>query len=120
MTRDNFANFIKKNLFLKLVLLMFFFYDDEDPKSDNISFSIPNNISTYLLTLYLLVLRMHELMFGKPCAFCFELQVLIAILYCNPPLLFAILEKLQESVPNASIAQHFIKQWIHDTDCFMG
>ncbi|XP_045784073.1 importin-7 [Maniola jurtina] len=48
------------------------------------------------------------------------LQVLIAILYCNPHLLFTILESLQESVPNASITQHFIKQWIHDTDCFMG
>ncbi|XP_038216767.1 importin-7 isoform X1 [Zerene cesonia] len=48
------------------------------------------------------------------------LQVLIAILYCNPHLLFNILMKLQESVPNASITQHFIKQWIHDTDCFMG
>ncbi|XP_026331867.1 importin-7 isoform X2 [Hyposmocoma kahamanoa] len=48
------------------------------------------------------------------------LQVLIAILYCNPPLLFTILNKLQESVPNASITEHFIKQWIHDTDCFMG
>ncbi|XP_035455973.1 importin-7 isoform X2 [Spodoptera frugiperda] len=48
------------------------------------------------------------------------LQVLIAILYCNPQLLFTILDKLQESVPNASITQHFLKQWIHDTDCFMG
>nr|XP_034824409.1 importin-7-like [Maniola hyperantus] len=48
------------------------------------------------------------------------LQVLIAILYCNPHLLFTILDSLQESVPNASITQHFIKQWIHDTDCFMG
>ncbi|XP_053624286.1 importin-7 [Plodia interpunctella] len=48
------------------------------------------------------------------------LQVLIAILYCNPHLLFSILDKLQESVPNASITQHFMKQWIHDTDCFMG
>ncbi|XP_034839761.1 importin-7-like isoform X1 [Maniola hyperantus] len=48
------------------------------------------------------------------------LQVLIAILYCNPHLLFTILNSLQESVPNASITQHFIKQWIHDTDCFMG
>lgn len=48
------------------------------------------------------------------------LQVLIAILYCNPHLLFTILESLQQSVPNASITQHFIKQWIHDTDCFMG
>ncbi|XP_048004501.1 importin-7 [Leguminivora glycinivorella] len=48
------------------------------------------------------------------------LQVLIAILYCNPVLLFTILDKLQQAVPNASITQHFIKQWIHDTDCFMG
>lgn len=48
------------------------------------------------------------------------LQVLIAILYCNPQLLFTILDKLQEAVQNASITQHFIKQWIHDTDCFMG
>ncbi|XP_021185790.2 importin-7 isoform X1 [Helicoverpa armigera] len=48
------------------------------------------------------------------------LQVLIAILYCNPHLLLTILDKLQESVPNASITQHFLKQWIHDTDCFMG
>ncbi|XP_004932830.1 importin-7 isoform X2 [Bombyx mandarina] len=48
------------------------------------------------------------------------LQVLIAILYSNPQLLFSILDKLQEAVPNASITQHFIKQWIHDTDCFMG
>ncbi|VVC86130.1 unnamed protein product [Leptidea sinapis] len=48
------------------------------------------------------------------------LQVLIAILYCNPHLLFTILMQLQESVPNASITQHFIKQWIHDTDSLMG
>ncbi|XP_072930858.1 importin-7 [Epargyreus clarus] len=48
------------------------------------------------------------------------LQVLIAVLYYNPHLLFTILNKLQESVPNASITQHFIKQWIHDIDCFMG
>lgn len=48
------------------------------------------------------------------------LQVLIAVLYYNPHLLFSILDKLQESVPNASITQHFIKQWIHDIDCFIG
>ncbi|XP_059055104.1 importin-7 [Achroia grisella] len=48
------------------------------------------------------------------------LQVLIAILYCNPHLLFTIFDKLQESVPNASITQHFMNQWIHDIDCFMG
>uniref|UniRef100_S4PBC1 Importin-7 n=4 Tax=Pararge aegeria TaxID=116150 RepID=S4PBC1_9NEOP len=48
------------------------------------------------------------------------LQVLIAIMYCNPHLLFTILDSLQESVPNASITQHFLKQWVHDIDCFMG
>ncbi|XP_068617369.1 importin-7 [Battus philenor] len=48
------------------------------------------------------------------------LQVLIAILYCNPHLLFTILNKLQESFPHASIIQHFIKRWILDTDCFLG
>ncbi|KOB51922.1 Importin-7 [Operophtera brumata] len=48
------------------------------------------------------------------------LQVLIAIMYCNQHLLFTILDNLQESVPNISIIQHFIKQWIHDIECFMG
>ncbi|XP_052745719.1 importin-7-like [Bicyclus anynana] len=48
------------------------------------------------------------------------LQVLIAIVYCNPHLLFTILNSLQESFPNASITQHFIEQWIHDADIFMG
>ncbi|XP_017783558.1 PREDICTED: importin-7 [Nicrophorus vespilloides] len=42
------------------------------------------------------------------------LQVLIAALYYSPQLLFSILEKL----PN--FTSHFIKQWIHDTDCFLG
>ncbi|KAJ2954128.1 hypothetical protein O0L34_g2350 [Tuta absoluta] len=48
------------------------------------------------------------------------LQVLIAILYCNPHLLFTILNKLQESVLGASITEHFIKQWISDIDCLVG
>lgn len=42
------------------------------------------------------------------------LQVLIAALYYNPPLLFSILEKMPDFI------NHFIKQWIHDTDCFLG
>lgn len=48
------------------------------------------------------------------------LQVLIAILYCNANLLFNIIGKLQESVPNASITTHFMKQWINDVDYFLG
>lgn len=49
------------------------------------------------------------------------LQVVIAALYYNPQLLFETMEKLQLSVPpTESIASHFIKQWIHDTDCFLG
>lgn len=42
------------------------------------------------------------------------LQVLIAALYYSPTLLFSVLEKL----PDFTI--HFIKQWLHDTDCFLG
>ncbi|KAJ4429638.1 hypothetical protein ANN_21839, partial [Periplaneta americana] len=49
------------------------------------------------------------------------LQVVIAALYYNPQLLFETLEKLQLAVsPTESITSHFIKQWIHDTDCFLG
>ncbi|XP_044268843.1 importin-7 [Tribolium madens] len=42
------------------------------------------------------------------------LQVLIAALYYNPGLLFSVLEKM----PN--FTDNFIKQWLHDTDCFLG
>lgn len=42
------------------------------------------------------------------------LQVLIAALYYNPPLLFSILNK------HAEFTAHFVKQWLHDTDCFLG
>ncbi|GFG30315.1 hypothetical protein Cfor_02128 [Coptotermes formosanus] len=49
------------------------------------------------------------------------LQVVIAALYYNPQLLFATLEKMQLAIsPTESITSHFIKQWIHDTDCFLG
>lgn len=49
------------------------------------------------------------------------LQVVIAALYYNSQLLFATLEKLQLAIsPTESITSHFIKQWIHDTDCFLG
>lgn len=42
------------------------------------------------------------------------LQVLIAALYYNPGLLFSVLEKLP------GFTENFIKQWLHDTDCFLG
>ncbi|XP_034232484.1 importin-7 isoform X4 [Thrips palmi] len=49
------------------------------------------------------------------------LQVVIAALYYNPELLFQTMEKLQMQMsPTESITAHFVKQWIHDTDCFLG
>lgn len=47
------------------------------------------------------------------------LQVVIAALYYNPQLLLTILEKLSQPT-NEPIIAHFIKQWLHDTDCFLG
>ncbi|KXJ70625.1 importin-7 [Aedes albopictus] len=48
------------------------------------------------------------------------LQVVIAALYYNPQLLLQVLEKIPLPASNESIASHFIKQWIHDSDCFLG
>ncbi|XKL59631.1 hypothetical protein PGB90_000647 [Kerria lacca] len=49
------------------------------------------------------------------------LQVVIAALYYNPQLLFEILNKMQLSLSaTESITSHFIRQWIHDADCFLG
>jgi len=49
------------------------------------------------------------------------LQVVISAVYYNPQLLFETIDKLDLSVPIAdSISSHFIKQWIHDADCFLG
>ncbi|XP_030762778.1 importin-7 isoform X1 [Sitophilus oryzae] len=42
------------------------------------------------------------------------LQVLIAALYYDPNLLFTVLQKMPD------FTNHFIKQWLHDTDCFLG
>lgn len=50
-------------------------------------------------------------------------QVVIAALYYNPELLLQILEKLQVQMQQVSaepLASHFIKQWLLDTDCFLG
>lgn len=48
------------------------------------------------------------------------LQVVIAAFYINPVPLIDILSK--QAMPNStdSILTHFVKQWIHDTDCFLG
>ncbi|KAL1517411.1 hypothetical protein ABEB36_001178 [Hypothenemus hampei] len=42
------------------------------------------------------------------------LQVLIAALYYDPQLLFGVLQKMPD------FTNHFIKQWLHDADCFLG
>jgi importin-7 len=48
------------------------------------------------------------------------LQVVIAALYTNPVPLLDILSKQQMPNSTDSILSHFVKQWIHDTDCFLG
>ncbi|XP_058126531.1 importin-7 [Anopheles ziemanni] len=48
------------------------------------------------------------------------LQVVIAAIYYNPTLLLDILEKIPIPVPDSSITAHFIRQWLHDYDCFLG
>lgn len=50
------------------------------------------------------------------------LQVVIATLYYNPALCLDAMERLQGNLGQSTepIASHFIKQWIHDTDCFLG
>lgn len=46
------------------------------------------------------------------------LQVLIAVLYYNPILLLQLLQNIQPN--NEPILSMFIKQWLDDTDCFLG
>lgn len=51
------------------------------------------------------------------------LQVLIAALYYNPALLIQILNDLQtrlQQTGGEQLLSHFIKQWLDDTDCFLG
>lgn len=49
------------------------------------------------------------------------LQVVIAALYYNPQLWVTTMENLQQNIVSTeSISGHFIKQWIHDADCFLG
>ncbi|XP_037934798.1 importin-7 isoform X2 [Teleopsis dalmanni] len=47
------------------------------------------------------------------------LQVVIAALYYNPQLLLSVLDKMSQP-SNEPISAHFVKQWLHDTDCFLG
>ncbi|XP_076329001.1 importin-7-like isoform X2 [Tachypleus tridentatus] len=48
------------------------------------------------------------------------LQVVIASLFYNPALLMNTLEKIHLPNVTFSVTSHFIQQWIHDTDCFLG
>uniref|UniRef100_A0A2M3Z0I5 Putative nuclear transport receptor ranbp7/ranbp8 importin beta superfamily n=1 Tax=Anopheles braziliensis TaxID=58242 RepID=A0A2M3Z0I5_9DIPT len=48
------------------------------------------------------------------------LQVVIAAIYYNPTLLLDILQNIPIPVPDSSITDHFIRQWLHDFDCFLG
>ncbi|XP_072048064.1 LOW QUALITY PROTEIN: importin-7-like [Amphiura filiformis] len=48
------------------------------------------------------------------------LQVVVAALYYNPMLLLATLEKMTIPNTNEAVTAQFIKQWLHDTDCFLG
>lgn len=46
------------------------------------------------------------------------LQVVIAALYYNPSMLLEMLNSLQ--ISEKSVTEQFIKQWLHDCDCFLG
>ncbi|XP_074661019.1 importin-7-like [Tubulanus polymorphus] len=48
------------------------------------------------------------------------LQVVIAALYHNTPYMLNFLENRHLPNTNESIAVQFLRQWIHDTDCFLG
>ena len=41
-------------------------------------------------------------------------------MYYNPELLVTILEKMPMPGGAGSVTSHFVQQWIHDTDCFIG
>ena len=46
--------------------------------------------------------------------------MIIAALYYNPALLLEILDKIQLAGMSGGVFRHFLQQWIHDTDCFIG
>lgn len=47
------------------------------------------------------------------------LQVVVAALYYNPPMLLEMLEKPLPNT-NVTILHQFITQWLNDADCFLG
>merc|ERR1712123_271722 len=46
--------------------------------------------------------------------------VIIAALFYNPALLLDTLDKIQIPGMPGGVFGHFVQQWIHDTDCFIG
>lgn len=48
------------------------------------------------------------------------LQVVVSALYYNPPMLLEILQNMHLPNTTESIMAQFLKQWLHDTDCFVG
>jgi len=48
------------------------------------------------------------------------LQVVIAALYYNPPLLMEILQSIHIPNTQESVFGQFLKQWLHDCDCIFG
>lgn len=48
------------------------------------------------------------------------LQVVIAAAYYNLPLLLQTMGTLQIPNVTGSILSQFLKQWLHDADCFLG
>ena len=48
------------------------------------------------------------------------LQVVIAALCYNTPLLLETMKTLEISNIQGSLLQQFLKQWVHDVDCFLG
>ena len=47
-------------------------------------------------------------------------NMLGAAMYYNPGLLLATLDKIQIPGMAGGVFGHFVQQWIHDTDCFIG
>jgi hypothetical protein len=47
------------------------------------------------------------------------LQVVVAALYYNPPMLLELLQKPLVNTGSTILAQ-FITQWLNDADCFLG
>ena len=48
------------------------------------------------------------------------LQVVIAALYYDPQLLLSTLEKMRLPNSTETVTGQFVRQWLHDCDCFLG